>query len=141
METVLIENQPYTISPLTLGDLKAFRVWFQYLDWLNFQELKGTIPDDAFYAESQRIRIECTKKKMTEGDFDLAEMFDKAEGVVKLVQLSLNHKQPNLSYYDVSQLLRKPEAVTLVERMLILSGLYSAEPTQQKKSDEEAALA
>lgn len=143
METIVIDNQAFTLSALTLGDLKAFRVWFQYLDWLNFQELKGTLPDDEFYAESQRIRIECTRNKTLEGDLTVADMMDKAEGIVKLCQLSLHHNQPNLSYTDVALLLRKPESVLLVERMLILSGLapsgwsFNNADTSQKKSEEE----
>ena len=144
MENVVVSNQNYIVSPLTLGDLKAFRVWVQYLDWLNFQELKGTLPDEIFQAESQRIRLECTKRKLTEGDLDLANMMDKAEGIVKLVQLSLAHKQPTLSYRDVAELLRNPEAATLVERVLIVSGLMNTsviDPTPEKKSDEITALA
>jgi hypothetical protein len=131
--TFVIDNKAYTVSPVTLGDLRQFRIWVQYLDWINFQDLKGTMPDEAFHEESRRIREECTRKHLNEGALEVSDLLDQVQGVCKLVELSLRHKHPDTTYQHVCNLLQKKESVALVEKVLILSGLAGDGAPKKKK--------
>jgi len=117
------KEQRYHLSPLSLGDMRAFKEWVQLKPWFALQALKDKIPAELFEPESKRILSSCMDKELTESSPEVEEAMSTSEGITQLVYLSLRRNHPGLSAETVGKLLTTRNLPEVAEKLMACSGM------------------
>lgn len=126
----------YEFSPLTLGNLADFCLWFQYKELHDFKYNASQYLDADIRKEMQKeLYKKCASKTYKLDDPEIAASMMTCEGIIQQLCLSLKRKHPDMTYDKVQEIIPIDDLNHVIKNVYRISGLGPA--TDDEKEEDE----
>jgi hypothetical protein len=132
------QEKRWHLSPLSLGDMRAFKEWVQLKAWFMLQAYKDKLPPELYDAESKRVLTACMDKELQEDSPEVEAAMRTSEGIAQLVYLSLRRNHPAITAEQTADILTTRNLAEVADLLMACSGMGGKKKVREEETPESS---